>query len=59
MSLISHSKFYINVDHNAPVKQRRDSQPYLQNQKTFQSHAQEALDMLAIDYSADRCLAIA
>jgi len=24
--------------------------------KTFQSHAQETLDMLAIDYSADLCL---
>jgi len=24
--------------------------------KTFQSHAQEAFDMLTIDYSADLCL---
>jgi len=41
--------------HNAPVKQWTDSQPqHLQNKKkAFQNHAQAALDISAIDKSAD------
>jgi len=48
--------FNIHANHNAPVKQQILNHIILKTIKTFRGHEQEALDMLAIVYSAELCL---